>query len=92
MAEAARISGCSRETIYKNRRLIKENGPEALTRTFRKDMHHKNRTPKNIEKTAVQFSLKNPHLGQAQVSAYLKLQCYVGEVFGISQCLSTSQI
>ena len=34
VTEAARISGCSRETIYKNRRLLKEKGPQALKRTY----------------------------------------------------------
>lgn len=69
---AARLSGCSRETIYKNRRLLKEKGPQALKRTFRHDIHHKNRTPKEVEATVIQFSLENPHLGQAQMSAHLK--------------------
>ena len=72
VTEAARISGCSRETIYKNKRLLKEKGPQALKRTFKPDIHHKNRTPETIEKTVIQFSLENPHLGQAQVCAHLK--------------------
>lgn len=72
VAEAARISGCSRETIYKNRRLLKEKGPLALKRTFQPDSYHKNRTTKDIEKVVINFSLINPHLGQAQVSAQLK--------------------
>ena len=37
VSEAARISGCSRETIYKNRRLLKAKGPQALKRTYRAD-------------------------------------------------------
>ncbi len=72
VSEAARISGCSRETIYKNRRLLKEKGPLALKRTFRPDIHHKNRTAKEVEGVVIAFSLENPHLGQAQVSAQLK--------------------
>ncbi|MEM7018095.1 MAG: ISNCY family transposase [Pseudomonadota bacterium] len=74
VTEAERISGCSRETIYKNRRLLKQKGPQALKRTFLSDIHYKNRTPKDkdIEKVVVDFSLENPHLGQAQVSARLK--------------------
>jgi len=73
VAEAARRSGCSRETIYKNRRLLKEKGPLALKRTFRQDGHHKNRPSKELETKVVEFSLENPHLGQAQISAHLKL-------------------
>jgi len=72
VSEAARISGCSRETIYKNRRLLKEKGPLALKRTFRPDIRHKNRTAKTIEEVVIAFSLENPHLGQVQVSTQLK--------------------
>jgi transposase len=72
VTEAARISGCSRQTIYKNRRLLKEKGPQALKRTFRQDHHHKNRTDKEIEDVVTAFSLENPHLGQVQISAQLK--------------------
>jgi transposase len=72
VTEAARISGCSRETIYRNRRLLRENGPMALKRTFNHHKHHKNRTTQDIEKITIRFSLENPHLGQSQVSAQLK--------------------
>jgi transposase len=74
VSEAARISGCSRETIYKNSRLLKEKGPQALKRTFRPGIHHKNRTDKEIENLVITFSLQNPHLGQAQVSAQLQTE------------------
>jgi transposase len=73
VSEAARMSGCSRETIYRNKRLLKEKGPLALKRTFRSNLPHKNRTAKNIEKIVLDFSLKNPHLGQAQISAQLRM-------------------
>jgi len=72
VAEAARMSGCSRETIYRNRRLLKEKGPKALKRTFNPNKQHKNRTDEDIENAVITFSLENPHLGQAQVSAQLK--------------------
>jgi len=72
VSEAARISGCSRETIYKNRRLLKEKGPLALKRTLRPNIRHKNRTAKTVEEAVVAFSMENPHLGQVQVSAQLK--------------------
>jgi len=72
VSEAARISGCSRETIYKNRRLLNEKGHQALKRTYRSDIHHKNRTAKDVENLVISFSLENPHLGQVKVSAQLK--------------------
>lgn len=65
VAEAARLSGCSRETIYKNRRLLNEKDPSALKRTFKPNLHHKNRTSKQVEVTIIAFTLENPHLGQA---------------------------
>ena len=74
VAEAARRSGCSRETIYKNRRLLQKHGPLALKRTFQPGKHHKNRTSADIEHLVVTFSLENPHLGQAQVAAQLRVQ------------------
>lgn len=72
VTEAARISGVSRQTIYKNRKILKEQGSQALKRTFKKDHYHKNRAGKNLEKAVIEFSLKNPHLGQLQVSLQLK--------------------
>lgn len=72
VSEAARLSGCSRETIYKNRRLLKEKGPLALKRTYRPDHHHKNRTSTEVENVVIVFSLENPHLGQVEVSAQIK--------------------
>ena len=71
VTEAAKISGVSRQTIYKNRKLLKEKGPQSLKRTFRKNHYHKNRAEKNIENLIIKFSLRNPHLGQAQVSLQL---------------------
>lgn len=72
VSEAARLSGCSRETIYKNRRLLREHGPQALKRKLCPDLHHKNRAPESTELLVLSFSLDNPHLGQAQVSAQIR--------------------
>ncbi len=87
VTEAARISGCSRETIYKNCRLLKEKGPLALKRTFRNDTYHQNRASPDLEKTVIEFSLANPHLGQAQVAIHFKekyqLDISAGGVRGI---------
>ena len=68
VSEAARRSGVSRQTIYKNKNILKEKGRAALKRTFRKDHYHKNRADINLEQRVIDFSLKNPHFGQAQVS------------------------
>lgn len=72
VTKAAKLSGVSRQTIYKNRKILKEFGPQALKRTFRKEHYHKNRADKDLEKLVIEFSLENAHLGQAQVSLQLK--------------------
>ena len=72
VSEASRISGVSRDTIYSHRRLIKEDGMDAFSRQETPDLRHKNRPNEELEKQAIEFSLKNPHLGQAQVSLQLK--------------------
>lgn len=72
VAEASRLSGVSRDTIYRHRKLIKEGGIQALRRQETPNLHHKNRTDKEVEQIVIEFSLANPHLGQIQVSRLLK--------------------
>ncbi len=38
------------------------------------DLRHKNRTEEELEKVVIDFSLKNHHLGQAQISRQLKVK------------------
>jgi transposase len=72
VSEAARLSGVSRDTIYRHRKLIKEGGVQALKRQVRADHYHQNRTDQEIANTVIEFSLDNPHLGQVQVSNQLE--------------------
>lgn len=72
VAEASRLSGVSRETIYQHRKLFQKGGIDALKRQKTPNLHHKNRTEKAIEQIVIEFSLANPHLGQQQVSRLLK--------------------
>ncbi|MGC1440427.1 MAG: ISNCY family transposase [Burkholderiaceae bacterium] len=72
VTEAARISGVSRDTIYRHRQILREHGPQGLRRQMTNDHHHKNRASKDLEKTVLQFSLDNPHLGQVQVARQIK--------------------
>jgi transposase len=72
VAEASRLSGVSRETIYQYRKLIQQGGIEALKRQKAPNLHHKNRTEKATEQIVIEFSLANPHLGQQQISRQLK--------------------
>ena len=71
VSEAARLSGVSRDTIYRHRKLIKEGGVQALKRQIRVGHIHQNRTDQEVASTVVEFSLDNPHLGQVQVSNQL---------------------
>ena len=72
VSEAARLSGVSRDTIYRHRKLIKEGGVQALKRQVRVDHYHQNRTDQEVAHTVIEFSLDNPHLGQVQVSNQLR--------------------
>ena len=72
VSEAARLSGVSRDTIYRHRKLIKQGGLQALKRQVRADHCHGNRTDQEIANTVIEFSLDNPHLGQVQISNQLK--------------------
>ena len=72
VSEAARLSGVSRDTIYRHRKLIREGGVQALKRQVRADHNHQNRTDQEVACTVIEFSLDNPHLGQVQVSNQLK--------------------
>ena len=72
VSEASRISGVSRDTIYRHRRLIKEGGIQALKRQENPDLYHQNRTDQETTNIVIEFSLENPHLGQLQVANQLK--------------------
>lgn len=72
VSEASRVSGVSRDTIYRHRRLIKEGGVQALKRQISEDHIHANRTEQDTAEAIIEFSLENPHLGQVQVSNHLK--------------------
>ena len=72
VAEAARISGVSRDTIYRHRHILKNHGPEGLKRQLTANHYHQNRTGKQLEDTIIDFSLQNPHLGQSQVARQMQ--------------------
>ncbi|NPD10346.1 helix-turn-helix domain-containing protein, partial [Vibrio ostreicida] len=72
VTEASRLTGVSRDTIYRHRRLLKEGGIDALRRQETPNLRHKNRPDAELESLVIEFSLQNPHLGQVQVSRQLK--------------------
>ena len=68
VAEESRLSGVSRDTIYRHHKLIKQGGIESLKRQKTPELRHKNCVDTSIENTVVNFSLANPHLGQQKVA------------------------
>lgn len=74
VAEASRLSGVSRDTIYRHRRLLKEGGSNALKRQETANLRHKNCIALSIENTVVQFSIEHPHLGQQKVALKVKAE------------------
>ena len=74
VAEASRLSGVSRDTIYRHRKLIKQGGIESLKRQETTELRHKNCVDTSIEHTVVNFSLANPHLGQQKVARQINAE------------------
>ena len=72
VSEAARISGVSRDTIYRYKRLLDKEGLQGLERKTTPNLHHKNRADKELEKIIIEFSIENPHLGQSQVARHIR--------------------
>lgn len=77
VSEASRLSGVSRDTIYRHRRLIKEGGIQALKRRINEEHTHGNQTDQETTEAIIEFSLDNPHLGQVQVSNHLKQSTHI---------------
>lgn len=76
VSEVSRLSGVSRDTIYRHLKLVKQGGAEALKRQETPNIRHKNCVDKAIEDAVVQFSVEHPHLGQQKVA--LKLTAALG--------------
>ena len=68
LSEAARISGCSRESIYNNRRLLEAQGPLALKRMYGIP-RHTNRIDQDVEDKVIELTLEKPHLTQIPISS-----------------------
>ena len=76
VSEVSRLSGVSRDTIYRHLKLVKQGGAAALKRQETPNIRHKNCVDKAIEDAVVQFSVEHPHLGQQKVA--LKLTAALG--------------
>lgn len=76
VSEVSRLSGVSRDTIYRHLKLVKQGGADALKRQETPDLRHKNCVDMAIEDAVIQFSIEHPHLGQQKVA--LKLTAALG--------------
>ena len=73
LSEAARISGCSRESIYNNRRLLEAQGPLALKRMYGIS-RHTNRIDQDVEDKVIELTLEKPHLTQIPISSEMMIR------------------
>ncbi|MCB9025124.1 MAG: hypothetical protein H6625_02295 [Bdellovibrionaceae bacterium] len=68
--------GVSRQKIYRAKNFIKAQGLRHFKNTFCKRMHQ-NSKQVLLQNLVVQFSLKNPHLGEDQVARHLNKRKHV---------------
>nr|WP_241232335.1 helix-turn-helix domain-containing protein [Pseudoalteromonas sp. Xi13] len=68
VAKASRLSGVSRDTIYRHRKLIKQGGIHSLKRKETSGLRHKNCVDIDIERTVIEHSIQYPHLGQQKIA------------------------
>jgi transposase len=71
--KAAREAGVSRQKIYRAKEVIETKGLKYFKNTFAKRIHQNSKL-KVLEALVLQFSRKNPHLGEAQVALHLNQQ------------------
>ena len=72
VSEAARQAGVSCQSIYRNRKILNEQGLGVLKKALKKESCYKGHRPKNVQEQVVKFSLENPHLGEAEVSRQVR--------------------
>lgn len=82
VSEASRLSGVSRGSIYRYKKLLKGKSVSE----FKKDRdgrRHKNRIPRRIENRIISFSLQNPHLGEGKVAAHFREELNIDVSSGV---------
>jgi transposase len=72
VSEASRLSGISRDTIYRHRKLIKQGGIHSLKRKETSGLRHKNCVDIDIERTVIEHSIQYPHLGQQKIAKEIR--------------------
>ena len=72
VSKAARILGCSRQTLYTYQQIMEEEGPLGLKRINKPLKRSKNAIPESIEDRIIELTLLNPHNTSIQVMKLLK--------------------
>ena len=67
---ASEKTGVSRQKIYRAKDVIKTRGLRHFKKTFARRIHEDSKH-KKLEDIVLQFSIKNPHLGENQVALHL---------------------
>ncbi len=72
VSKASQITKISRQKIYRVKKVIETRGEFYFIKTFKAEFYSKNKKMMTGEKLVVNFSIQNPHLGEAQVSKFIK--------------------
>lgn len=72
ITKAARILGCSRQTLYTYQQVMEEEGPLGLKRINKPLKRSKNRIPEHVENKIIELTLLNPHGIAIQLMKVLK--------------------
>ncbi|GAD91219.1 hypothetical protein VHA01S_074_00100 [Vibrio halioticoli NBRC 102217] len=72
ISKAARILGCSRQSLYTYQKIMAEEGPIGLKRINKPLKRSKKRIPEHAEDKIVELTIQNPHLTLMQLMIELK--------------------
>lgn len=72
VSQACRVMGFSRDTFYRYKTAVEENGVNALLDKSRRKPNLKNRVEESIEKAVIEYAIEEPAHGQVRASNQLR--------------------
>ena len=72
VSKACQVMGLSRDTFYRYKAAVEENGVEALFDSSRRKPNQKNRIDEQVEQAVVDYALEQPAHGQVRTSNELR--------------------